>query len=343
MSRRHVVACTLAVALSSGSGVAEAACSAPSRVIAEVGITVSRSQYRASAPGVATLMDQNGSECFGWMVNGTLKIMQHNPRVDYVVSGSSAGHWLYTLDAPAQPGSCYTSSLTAEGGYTLTPLRGSDSAGPTCWNAEDELPQPEPEPRNCTPIWDAEGQTWLDSECDTPILLNLGTGPYALTSAANGVRFDLRNDGGSRKVAWTSAGSDVAFLALDRNGNGSVDSGAELFGSATMLASGIRAKHGFEALADLDADRDGVLSPRDPAWTSLVLWTDRNHDGVSAAGELQRVADSRLEWLATGARTVNRRDEWGNLFRYMSHARVRAGGIGNAREMPYYDVLLTSE
>lgn len=335
MSARHVMACI--VALWSGA-VAEAACSAPSRVIADVGITISRSQYRASAPGVATLMDQNGAECFDWMVSGSLKIMQHNPRVDYVVSGASAGHWIYTLDAPAQPGSCYSSSITAEGGYTLTPLRDSDEAGPVCWNADDELPDPELEPRNCTPIWDAEGQTWTDPACDTPVLLSLGTGRYDLTSAANGVHFDLRNDGGSRKVAWTAPGSGVAFLALDRNGNGSVDSGAELFGSATVMASGRRARHGFEALADLDADHDGLVSPGDPAWTSLVLWTDRNHDGVSAASELQRVADSGLESLVIGVRTVNRRDQWGNLFRYMAHARMRAAG-----EIPYYDVFLTSE
>ena len=344
MSARNVVACTLTVVLFSLADAASAACSAPSDIVAEVGISISKTQYRASAPGIATLVDQRGAECFEWMLNGTIKITQHAPQVDTVVSGSGAGHWIYTLDGPAQPGSCYSSSITAEGGYRINPLRASASAGPVCWNPEDDIPHPGPAPRNCTPIWDTEGQTWLDPDCDTPILLNLGPGPYDLTSAADGVRFDIRADGSPRKVAWTSRGSEVALLALDRNGNGSVDSGAELFGSATMLASGARAKHGFEALAELDADGDGLLSPHDPAWTSLVLWTDRDHDGSSAAGEMQRLADSRLEWLSTGSvHQVNRRDAWGNLFRYMSRAGIRVSDTGNAREVPYYDVFLTSE
>jgi hypothetical protein len=344
VSARNVVACTFMVILFPVAHVAEAACTAPAKVLAEVGINISKTQTRSSAPGSAMVVDRSGSQCFEWMVSGTIKIMQHAPQVEYVVSGSSAGHWLYTLNAPAQPGSCYSSSITAEGGYRLDPLTGSASAGPVCWNPNDDIPHPGPEPRNCTPIWDTEGQTWLDPECDTPILLNLGAGPYDLTSAADGVRFDIRADGSPRKVAWTSRGSEVALLALDRNGNGAVDSGAELFGSATMLASGARAKHGFEALAELDADGDGLLSPHDPAWTSLVLWTDRNHDGASAAGEMQRLADSRLEWLSTGSvHQVNRRDAWGNLFRYMSRAGIRVSDTGNAREVPYYDVFLTSE
>jgi hypothetical protein len=343
VSVRTIAACALAATLFLGARVTEASCSAPTRLIAEVGVNVSKAQYRVSAPGLARLVDQSGNECFNWVVDGEIKIMQHKPRVDYTVAGSGPGHWIYTLDAPAQPASCYTASITSSGGYVLTPLTGSGFAGPACWNGEDELPQPDPEPRNCTPIWDVEGQTWLDPECDTPVLLNLGTGSYELTSAADGVRFDIRNEGSARQVAWTSRGSELAFLAYDRNANGSIDSGAELFGSATMLATGIRAKHGFEALAELDANGDGLLSPQDPAWTSLVLWTDRNHDGRSASSELQRVGESRVAWLSAAYdQKINRRDQWGNLYRYMSHAAIRVNAE-NTRRIPYYDVFLTTE
>lgn len=342
MNARNLRIALLSVAVFPVADTANAACSAPSRLRAEVGINISRTQLRSSAPGIATLTDENGAECFGWTVSGQIKIIQHNPEVEYVVSGSGAGHWLYTLDAPAQPGSCYNSTITAQGGYHWGALTGSDAAGPVCWDPNDV--QPAPPPRNCTPIWDVEGQVWLDSDCETPILLNLGTGTYQLTSAADGVRFDLRADGSPRRVAWTTREADIAFLAFDRNANGSIDNGAELFGSATVLASGRRAKQGFEAVAELDANGDGVLSPLDPLWTALVLWTDRNHDGTSAPGELQRLSDSRVAWLSTGYHDeVNRHDQWGNLFRYMSHAGMRIGTTENIRQIAYYDVLLTSE
>ncbi|HEX6087877.1 MAG TPA: hypothetical protein VF266_25315 [Thermoanaerobaculia bacterium] len=115
------------------------------------------------------------------------------------------------------------------------------------------------EPKDCVPIWDAEGMTWIDSECDTPIVLDLAGRGYHLTSVADGVMFDLRDDGSPRRTGWTSQESEVAFLAWDRNGNGAIDSGAELFGNATPLRSGARAANGFAALAELDANHDGIL------------------------------------------------------------------------------------
>jgi hypothetical protein len=343
VSARNLVFGSVVVAIFSIPGTANAQCAAPTLIDAQIGINISKTQFRASAPGYAVLMDNNGAECFGWALDGTIKIVQHNPEVEFVVSGSGTGHWIYTLDAPAQPGSCYNSTITATGGYRLTPVRDDDAAGPVCWN-RDDIPMPGRQPRNCEPIWDVDGEVWLDPECNTPILLNPGTGTYQFTSAANGVRFDIRADGSPRLVAWTLPDSDVAFLALDRNANGAIDDGAELFGSATTLASGVRARHGFEALAELDGNGDGVLSPLDPKWMSLLLWTDRDHNGASAPGELQRLPDSRLAWLAAGSQDrANRQDEWGNLFRYMSRAGMRVSATENVRQIVYYDVFLTSE
>lgn len=341
MKERYAVLFALTVALLSVAGVAQAC--VPSVLVVDVGVTLIKSRYQVTAPGSARLMHQ-GATCMGYELNGTIRISQHSPRVDYVQMGQGVGEWITALDAPAQPGSCYSSNMTAEGAFRVNPLTGSDSGGPSCWNAEDELPQPDPSPRNCTPIWDAEGQTWVDAGCDTPVLLNLGTGDYELTSAANGVRFDIRNDGQPRRIAWTSPQSDVAFLALDRDGNGVIDSGAELFGNATRLASGARAAHGFEALAELDANADGLLSPTDPVWSSLLLWTDRNHDGVSGSGEMQHLTDSEVAWIATSYNNrVNRRDQWGNLFRYMSRAGLRTHARETVRQVAFYDVFLKSE
>jgi hypothetical protein len=79
------------------------------------------------------------------------------------------------------------------------------------------------------------------------------------------------------------------WLALDRDHNGAIDSGAELFGSDTRLADGTTARNGFVALADLDANHDGQIDARDPAFRSLVLWADHDQNRRSDPGELRAV------------------------------------------------------
>ena len=171
--------------------------------------------------------------------------------------------------------------------------------------------------------------------CNSPILLSLSGARYFLTSVPEGVRFDLRNEGVERQVAWTEPGADIAFLALDRNRNGRIDSGAELFGDSTRLTSGRLALHGFEALRELDDTFDGVLDARDAAWDELLLWTDRNHDGDSSADELTPVSNTQVTALNTECHFMGRRDQWGNEFRYMSRFE-----LDGANYRPYYDVFL---
>lgn len=89
----------------------------------------------------------------------------------------------------------------------------------------------------------------------SPIVISL-QGDYRLTSMLDGVMFDIDADGTTEQVSWTALGSDVAFLALDRNGNRRIDGGAELFGDAA-------AANGWVALAQLDANGDGTIDARD--------------------------------------------------------------------------------
>lgn len=175
----------------------------------------------------------------------------------------------------------------------------------------------------------------------SPIVLDIGHDGYRFTSVSDGVRFDLRNEGQKLQMAWTRAGAENAFLALDRNGNHHIDNGAELFGNYTPLRSGALAENGFVALAELDENGDGIVSAADAAWPSLLLWVDRNHDGLSAPGELQPVASSVVTALATDSKWTGRRDEWGNLFRFNARFWIQSGTRQHQRKA--YDVFFRLE
>src|SRR5262249_51806607 len=74
----------------------------------------------------------------------------------------------------------------------------------------------------------------LDGGCNpSPIIIDVDGSGFRLTNAAHGVQFDIFNNGTPVQVAWTATGSTNAFLVLDRNGNGKIDSGGELFGNVT--------------------------------------------------------------------------------------------------------------
>jgi hypothetical protein len=145
---------------------------------------------------------------------------------------------------------------------------------------------------------------------------------FQLTAFAEGVQFDLTSTGFVRQMAWTAVGSDDAFLVLDRNANGLVDGGAELFGNHTPVPGG-RKLNGFEVLAVFDEDVDQAITPRDEIYLQLQLWTDRNHNGISEPSELMRLVDSGITSISVDYRESKRKDRFGNLFRY--RARVTGG------------------
>jgi hypothetical protein len=143
---------------------------------------------------------------------------------------------------------------------------------------------------------------------------------YRLTDPAQGVLFDLNGDGRLELVAWTAPGSKLAFLALDRNGNGTIDSGAELFGNHTLPGAG----NGFAALSQSTPCK-GLVREGCALYEQLLLWEDDNHDGISAAEELHKFSDHYLG-ISGGYVDDGLRDKYGNEFRLRGTAAVRDPG-----------------
>lgn len=166
---------------------------------------------------------------------------------------------------------------------------------------------------------------WCE-ELISPLVLDLDGDGISLSSPRSGVRFDLNRIGIAVRTGWTWSDDD-ALLARDLNGNGRIDDGAELFGSATDLTSGARAENGFEALADLDSDGDGLITPSDRAWDTLLLWLDANHNGRSEPQELSGLDRSGLDSINLGYVAVSETDPFGNQTRQRSTFHRRRGGF----------------
>jgi hypothetical protein len=132
-----------------------------------------------------------------------------------------------------------------------------------------------------------------DSE-DSPLVLDLFGDGIKSTTLEEGVRFDIKASGHKGKVAWIAGsarpGWDDAFLARDLNGNGKIDDGSELFGQATRLAGGGLPANGFVALKDLDSNGDDKFDAKDAAFKEILLWQDKNQNGISESSELIALA-----------------------------------------------------
>ena len=177
--------------------------------------------------------------------------------------------------------------------------------------------------------------------CDSPILIDTDGHGFHLTSAEDGVLFDLRSESTPQPLAWTSPGSTNAFLVLDRNGNGVIDDGTELFGNYSPQPPSSD-PNGFLALAEFDkpehgGNGNGFIDTGDLVFSLLRLWIDVNHDGFSQAEELHNLPELGVLRLSLDYLPSRRVDEYGNRFGYKARIADDSRHFGRWA----YDVFLT--
>ena len=157
----------------------------------------------------------------------------------------------------------------------------------------------------------------------TPLAIELYGEELLTTSVEDGVSFDMDGDGMAEQTAWLKKGS--GFLVWDKNGDGMVNDGTEMFGEATVMSDGKRAENGVEALKDLDSDNNNIINQYDELWGELRIWHDENSNGKTEEGELSLLSDWDIQSISLDFAEINLKDEADNKILFESEVVLENG------------------
>jgi len=178
----------------------------------------------------------------------------------------------------------------------------------------------------------------------SPIVIDFDGDGISTLALSTSIFFDLDNDGFKESTSWLD-GSD-GLLALDVNGNGLIDSGAELFGNNFDFNSVSDFDNGFDALNYFDGDADGLITNADAVYDELIVWFDRNNDGVSQSYELSSLSSlaiSSIDLAYTNNDLVF--DVNGNQYKQFSSVTLNDGSKVDAIDVWFntYDLIREQE
>ncbi len=181
-------------------------------------------------------------------------------------------------------------------------------------------------------------------QLDPPVRLfvfDLAGDGIKLTSAAEGVMFDLDSTGKPVRVAWTTPDSDDGFILVEVPKSG-IPSGHQLLGTGLRLADGRRTAvsnvalmgvQGFpldkdlKVIGDLNTMPDVALGPEDAVFSSLRFWRDANHNGRAEPEELRTMEDIGLLRIINTFRIERETDTHGNQLGYRGRFALSVRGV----------------
>lgn len=151
-----------------------------------------------------------------------------------------------------------------------------------------------------------------------PLVIDLNRDGRFASSSAQVVLYDLLGEGTKKAMTWLDSGD--GFLAIDKNGNGLIDDGSELF-------VGQRVGESFELLAQYDANKDGIVDAEEAQSAGIVVWRDIDRNGVTNDDELLDFGSLGIQSISL-ANNMQGRAEAGGYVSHVSGVSYADGTAG---------------
>jgi len=168
-----------------------------------------------------------------------------------------------------------------------------------------------------------------------PIVIDFNKNGVTSTRLDNTVYFDHDNNGFAEATAWIE--KDDGLLAMDKNNNGKIDNGNELFGNHTISNTAYgytdkKATNGYEALKAYDLNGDNVIDEKDEIFNKLKIWKDTNSNGITDEGELSSLADNNIKSIDLNYKEITI-DENSNTVKQSSKVTLKDGSTLDANDV----------